>query len=337
MEKPVDDSAEGNPRPPSETLVHADERATASGTMLVAEDVAADAQVRVSSPLRDAVRRFRRNWAAMASLGVIALLILGAIFAPFLHTMDPTVPDFLNLHAPPEAGHWFGTDPEGRDEYSRILYGLRVPFIVSFVGTFLTVVVGTGLGLLAGYYGRWWDTILSRFTDLMFAFPAFLLAVIIVSLFGGTFDRAFPSGVGRAIILTGVFALVSWPPLMRFVRSLALSMKETQFIEAARTVGTRDRKIIVRHLLPNVYGLVLVQASLTVAYIIGAEAVLSILGLGVNEPTPDLGAMLYDGAQYMDRNFAEVLFPSLFLTILIVAFTFIGDGIRDAVDPRSSQ
>jgi peptide/nickel transport system permease protein len=124
---------------------------------------------------------------------------------------------------------------------------------------------------------------------------------------------------------------------MRFVRSLALSLKEQQFIEAARTVGTTDVRIITRHLAPNVWGLVLVQAALTVAYIIGAEAVLSILGLGVTEPTPDLGAMLYDGTSYWDSNPWGVYFPVLFLTIMILAFTFVGDGIRDAVDPRSRE
>jgi len=294
-------------------------------------------QARVASPFRDALRRFSRNWAALISLAVIVILVLAAIFAPFLHAQNPTNIDAANLLAGPSAHHWFGTDAEGRDEYSRILYGLRVPFIVSLIGTFLTVVVALALGLMAGYFGGVLDSILSRFTDLMFAFPAILLILIIVSLWGSALNASLPNGVGQTIILTGVFALVSWPPLMRFVRSLALGMKEQQFIEAARTVGTRDMTIITRHLVPNVWGLVLVQAALTVAYILGAEAVLSILGMGVQQPTPDLGYMLYDGAQYMDASAWGVFFPSLFLTVLILAFTFIGDGIRDAVDPRASD
>ncbi|MGH2442754.1 MAG: ABC transporter permease [Chloroflexota bacterium] len=294
-------------------------------------------QTRVRSPFRDAVRRFSKNWAAMLSTAVIVILILAAIFARFLHTTDPNAINFSALYQGPSVSHWFGTDPEGRDLYSRILFGMRIPLIVSFVGTFITVVLGVGLGLIAGFYGGVVDSLVSRFTDFMFAFPAFLLTIIIVSLFGASFDAAFPNGVGRTIILTAVFALVSWPPLMRFVRSLGLSLKEQQFVEAARTSGTSGWNIIRRHLAPNVWGLVLVQAALTVAYIIGAEAVLSILGLGVNDPTPDLGAMLYDGTNYWDLNPWGMYFPAIFLTVLIVAFTFIGDGVRDAVDPRSSN
>jgi oligopeptide transport system permease protein len=291
----------------------------------------------VSSPLRDATRRFMRNLAAVVSVIVVAVLIFMAIFAHYMHTTDPTALDYNALAQGPSGSHWFGTDTEGRDEYTRILYGLRVPFVVSFVGTFLTVVLGLAFGLVAGLYGGFIDSVLSRFTDFMFAFPAFLLTIIIVTLFGGWFDRNFPNGVGRAVILTAVFALVSWPPLMRFVRSLALSLKEQQFIEAARTSGTTNFHIITRHLVPNVWGLVLVQGALTIAYIVGTEAVLSILGQGVNEPNPDLGTMLYDGAHYMAENGWLAFFPSLFLTILILAFTFIGDGVRDAVDPRSRQ
>jgi peptide/nickel transport system permease protein len=214
---------------------------------------------------------------------------------------------------------------------------MRVAFVVSLVGTFFTVLVGVIFGLMAGYFGGWIDSILSRFTDLMFAFPGFLLTIIIVTLFSGAFDARFPNGVGRAIILTAVFALVSWPPLMRFVRSLALTLREQQFVEAARTVGTSNVRIILRHLMPNTWGLVLVQAALNVAYIIGAEAVLSIFGLGVNYPTPDLGSMLYDAIAEMDTNQAYLISTCSFLTVLILAFTFIGDGIRDAVDPKSTR
>lgn len=335
MADSMERSAAGEPTLPSQSLRYAEQPATSGGTMRDADDIGRSGRTVVRSPFKDAVRRFSKNWAAVISLIVIVLLMLATIFAHYLHTVDPNAQNLLNIDTGPTSTNWFGTDPEGRDEYSRILYGMRVPFIVSYVGTFLTVFVGVGLGLIAGYFGGVVDSLLGRFTDFMFAFPAFLLTIIIVTLFGGTFDSVYPNGVGRAVILTAVFALVSWPPLMRFVRSLALSLKEQQFIEAARTVGTTNFKIIWRHLAPNVWGLVLVQAALTVAYIIGAEAVLSILGLGVNQPTADLGSMLYDGTNYMDANSWGLIFPCLFLTILIVAFTFIGDGVRDAVDPRS--
>jgi oligopeptide transport system permease protein len=334
----IERPSKGEPVLPSQALPAADPQlGRASSNVPEASPEPFESGTQISSPFRDATRRFRRNWAAVVSLIVVAILIFMAIFAHYMHTTDPTALDYNALSQGPSANHWFGTDTEGRDEYTRILYGLRVPFVVSFVGTFLTVVLGLAFGLVAGLYGGFIDSMLSRFTDFMFAFPAFLLTIIIVTLFGGYFDRNFPNGVGRAVILTAVFALVSWPPLMRFVRSLALSLKEQQFIEAARTSGTTNLRIITRHLVPNVWGLVLVQGALTIAYIIGTEAVLSILGQGVNEPNPDLGTMLYDGAHYMAENGWLAFFPSLFLTVLILAFTFIGDGVRDAVDPRSRQ
>jgi ABC-type dipeptide/oligopeptide/nickel transport system permease subunit len=316
---------------------YAPETEAGSSSLLVAEQTREAAGTRVRTPLKDAIRRFSKNWAALISLALIVVLILGAIFAPFLHTTSPYTPDFSNTGAGPSLTHLFGTDPEGRDLYTRVLYAMRIPLIVSLVGTLITVALGMVLGLVAGYFGGWIDSLLSRFTDLMFAFPAFLLTIIIVTLYGNAFDAQFPGGVGRAIILTGVFALVSWPPLMRFVRSLALTLKEQQFVEAARTVGTSNGRIIIRHLMPNTWGLVLVQAALNVAFIIGAEAVLSIFGLGVNEPVPDLGNMLNDGTAYMDANGWGLFFPCLFLILLILAFTFVGDGIRDAVDPKSSR
>jgi oligopeptide transport system permease protein len=288
----------------------------------------------VSSPARDSWRRFRHNWAALASLTVIVVAIIMAAFAPFMHTASPLALDFNSLDQGPSPGHWFGTDGTGHDQYSRLLYGLRVPLIVGIVGTFVTVVLGTLLGVVSGYFGGVVDGLMSRFTDVIFAFPGFTLALIVVSLFGPALDPYFGGG-GRVIILTLVFALVSWPPLMRFVRSLALTMKEQQFVEAARTVGTSHWGIMFRHLLPNMWGLILVQASFIVVAVISTETVLSIFGLGVEPPNPDLGAMLYEGVQRIGFNYWEVLVPSIALTIIILAFTFLADGVRDAVDPRS--
>jgi peptide/nickel transport system permease protein len=322
---------------PSRSRDHATETYTASAAMVDVEDARESESIRVRTPLKDAVRRFSQNWAAVVSLIVVIVLLLASIFPPLFHATSPTFDNLFNTNGPPTGTNWFGTDPEGRDIYSRILYGLRVSFIVSLVGTFFTVAAGMFFGLTAGYFGGWTDSFVSRFTDLMFAFPSFLLTIVIVTLFGDSFDAHFPNGVGRMIILTAVFALVSWPPLMRFVRSLVLTIKEQQFVEAARTVGTSNFRIIWRHLMPNTWGLVLVQAALNVAFIIGAEAVLSIFGLGVNDPTPDLGTMLQDASQYMDSNQPYLIWTCTFLTVLILAFTFIGDGIRDAVDPRSNR
>lgn len=336
MNDPVDSNQGTHVQPPSQESRNTEAISGApTGTMLVgdAEFRATDARVR--SPRRNALLRFRSNWAAMICLTVIVILTIMAIFAPLFHTTNPNTLDFNALSEGPSAAHWFGTDPSGRDEYSQLVYGLRITFVIGYIGSFATVVLGVALGVIAGYYGGFVDAIISRFTDFMFAFPAFLLALILVSLFGGAFDAWLPNGVGRAVILILVFGLVSWPPLMRFVRSLVLGMKESQFIEAARTSGTTNFRIMTRHLIPNLWGLVLVQAAFIVAGVVGTEAVLSIIGLGVNDPVPDLGRLLYDTASYMDQSAWGVFFPSLFLTVIIMSFTFIGDGVRDAVDPRS--
>ena len=328
--------AEQRERAPSDSLQRAasqmDLSAVATPAGRETEEVV---ETRVSSPGKDAWRRFSHNWAAMASLITIILLILMAIFAPLLHASAPMAQNYSLLDQAPSGHHWFGTDGLGRDYYSRILYGLRVPLLVGIIGAVVTVILGTLLGALSGFLGGIIDSLLSRFTDLMFAFPGFTLALIVMSLFGPALDPYF-AGAGRLMMLILVFAVVGWPGLMRFVRSLALSMREQQFIEAARTSGTGTWGILRKHLMPNMYGVILVQASFIVVSFVYTEAVLSIFGLGVEPPNPDLGNMLYEGTQHLALNYWEAIIPSIFLTIIILAFTFLGDGVRDAVDPRSN-
>jgi oligopeptide transport system permease protein len=308
--------------------------AIAEGAMIAADSDRVLLSPRVSSPGKDAWRRFRKNWAAMCSLTVVILITLMAVFAPFMHTMDPIAQSTL-FNAAPSGAHWFGTDSLGSDEYSRLLFGLRIPLVVGFVGTTITVIVGTLIGVSAGYFGGFFDNLMSRFTDLMFAFPGFLLVLLVVSLYGKTFDTMPVLGSnGRVFLYTAILAFVSWPGLMRFVRSLGLSLKEQQFVEAARTSGSTNWKIIRRHLLPNMYGLILVQASLITVGIIYTAVVLSLFGLGVPSPNPDVGSMLFNGSQELGVANHLVFFPAIFLALLLVAFTFIGDGVRDAVDPR---
>lgn len=322
---------------PSHNLLH-DQAQTG---LSAAEPFAADrldelTTTTVSSPRKDAWRRFRRNWAAMISAAIILILAFAAIFAPFMHTMDPFAPNFNLLDAAPSGQHWLGTDAIGRDYYTRLLYGIRVPLVVAFLGTLITTVLGALIGTVSGYFGGITDSLFSRFTDVMFAFPGFVLALLIVTFFGQSLD-SYLGGAGRVIVITVVFAIVGWPGLMRFVRSLVLSLKEQQFVEAARTCGSSHWKIMVRHLLPNTYGLIMVQASFIVVAFIGTEAALSLFGLGVTSPNADLGVMLYDGSQRMQITFWEVLTPSIVLTLLILSGTFVGDGLRDAVDPRGNN
>lgn len=323
---------------PSQTIEHAegliDLGAPIPSPMQPLGELEGRKGMRVSSPGRDSRRRFRSNWAAMASLITIVALVIMAIFAPLMHTADPLAQNYFTLNQGPSLSHWFGTDGVGEDLYSRVVYGLRVPLMVGLIGSIITVGIGTLVGLFAGYFGGLLDTVLSRFTDLMFAFPAFLLALVTVSMF-----RQAPifAGVGRVLLLVVVFSAVSWPPLTRFVRSLALSMKEQQFVEAARTSGSSNFKIIRRHLLANMYGLILVQGSFIAVGIVYTETTLSIFGLGVPPPNPDLGQLLYDGSTTMNVDPTQVLFPAIFLTAMLLAFTFIGDGVRDAIDPRMNS
>jgi peptide/nickel transport system permease protein len=273
------------------------------------------------------------NRAALASLVVLTVLGLMAAFAPLMLTQNPLTPDYSAIDNGPSPQHWFGTDPLGRDLYSRLVYGLRVPLATALIGTAVSMLIGTMLGMVAGYFGGKVDSVLARFTDLVFAFPAFILALIVVSLFGPALDPYF-GGAGRVLMLAGIFALVGWPVLMRVVRSLAQRIREESYIEAARVCGGTDRSIIRRHVLPNLVGLALVQAGFVAIGLVSTEAVLSILGLGVQAPNPDLGAILNEGVQHMGFSGWEVLFPAIALAILVLGLTFVGDGLRDAFDTR---
>jgi ABC-type dipeptide/oligopeptide/nickel transport system permease subunit len=321
-------------QPPSRSLLSTQERiGHGISEPLASTDGAELAQAPTSSPAADAWRRFRRNRAALGSLAVLAAVVLIAIFAPLMHTTSPLAQNYLQLDAPPSHAHWMGTDGVGRDQYSRLLFGLRVPLVVAAVGTLITVVLGALIGVVAGFAGGPVDSLLSRFTDIIFAFPSFTLALIVVSLYGPALDPYFGGG-GRVILLSMVFALVSWPALMRFVRALALGLKEQPFVEAARVSGATNWQIIQRHLVPNMVGLILVQASFIAINVISIETVLSVFGLGVQPPNPDLGQMLFDGVSRLDYSPWEVVFPSIALTVIILALTFVGDGMRDAIDTR---
>jgi oligopeptide transport system permease protein len=286
---------------------------------------------------REALRRFMANRLALASTVLILFLLVLTLLAnllplqnAFRHGTD------LVLDSPPTGKHWAGTDGNGLDEFSRLIFGMRPAFAVGIIGQVITTFLGVLLGVVSGYYGGWVDTVLARITDLIFAFPSFLLAFLVVGVFGSQVTQ-YGGGTGSVILITIVFALVGWPGLMRFVRGLTLSLKEQQFVEAARTVGTPSWKIIVRHILPNTWGLVLVQATFGVGAYISTEAVLSLLGLGVQNPNPDLGVMVNAGIGQLSLNPVEALAPSALLTIIVVAFAFLGDGLRDAVDPRGKE
>ncbi len=294
------------------------------------------AEIKPVSLGREAVRRFRANRLAVLSLLILILLVLAALLANVLPLIDPTVGDPFYQDAYPTAKHLLGTDDSGHDMLSAIIYGLRPALAVGIVGQVVTTILGVLIGVAAGFYGGWIDAVLSRVTDLIFALPTFLLAFLAVAVLGPGWNDLF-GGVGRVVLITIVFGLVGWPSLMRFVRSLTLTLKEQQFVEAARTVGTPRWKIITRHILPNTWGLVLVQATFGVGGFIYTETTLSLLGLGVQPPNPDLGALVSSGAQHIDINWIESIAPAAMLGVLVVAFAFLGDGLRDAIDPRAGE
>jgi len=279
-------------------------------------------------------RRFTQNRLALVALGVILILTLAAIFGPRLYGVDPNRQHYNAINAWPSQAHPLGTDSLGRDTLARILLGLRVSLLVAFYVEFINIGLGASFGLLAGYFGGWIDQVLSRLADMLFAFPGLLLAILVAAVFGQPVTERF-GGIGRLLLVAGSLALVSWPLMARYVRGQTLSIKERDFIEAARSVGVTNSRIITRHILPNVAGLIIVSATLDVAAVVVNESVLSLLGLGIQPPDPSIGQMIRQSIDYLERNWSQVFFPSLALTLMVLTFSFAGDGLRDALDPQS--
>ena len=272
---------------------------------------------------REALGRVRRNVGAMVGLIVVVCLVLVALAAPLLTHFDPVALAPMARLQPPNAAHWFGTDAFGRDIFTRVLYGGRVSLQVGFVAVAIALAIGVTLGLLAGYYGGWLDNGIMRIVDVMLAFPGILLALAIISILG-------PSLV-NAMIAVGVSAS---PTYARVVRGSVLQAKEFAYIEAARQSGARAWRIILMHILPNILGPIVVIATLGIANAIIAGAALSFLGLGAQPPTAEWGLMLSDGRNYLRHAWWISTFPGLAIMITVLAMNLLGDGLRDAIDPR---
>ena len=278
--------------------------------------------------------RFARNRLAWASLIVILGLILISIMGPALYGVDPNYQHYDAINAWPSRAHPLGADSLGRDTLARVVLGLRVSLLVAFYVELINIGLGAGLGLLAGYFGGWLDQIIARLADMLFAFPGLLFAILIAAVFGSAVTQQF-GGIGRLLLVAGSLALVSWPLMARYIRGQTLSIKERDFIEAAHSVGARDRRILRNHILPNVAGLIVIGSTLDVASVVVNEAVLSLLGLGVQPPDPSIGQMIRQSIDYLETNWIQVFIPSLMLTLIVLAFSFVGDGLRDAFDPQS--
>lgn len=268
-------------------------------------------------------RRLRRHRTAVAGLAVLATLLFVAAAAPLLFPEDPTEPRFERVLRPPSWEHPLGTDNLGRDLLARIAYGGRVSFVIGVLAVSFSALVGVPVGLLSGYYGGKFDLVVQRLVDLLLAFPGFLLALTLVAVLG--------VGVTNVVVAVG---LASAPVYVRLVRGVALSVRQQTFVEAARALGASDRRILFRHVLPNCTAPVIVQSTLQLGTAILTAAGLGFLGLGVKPPTPEWGTMLGEGQTYLFSSWYMATFPGLAIFLTVLAFNLLGDGLRDALDPR---
>ena len=292
-------------------------------------DDATEDQVRARSQWRIAIRTFLRHRLAMASLAVLLVITLVAIFAEQLSPYGFDEVNLLNRGVAPqlEDQHYFGTDRIGRDYFSRVIYGTRTSISVAFVVSLVSTTIGTIVGALAGFYRGWIDNALMRLTDFVIAVPG--LAILLVA-------AEFVSG-GSPYQVALIISLLLWTNIARIVRGNYLALREMEFVEAARAAGASDARIIFRHMLPNSLGPIIVNATLVVALAILIEATLSFLGFGVQPPTPALGKLINDGRNAMLTDWWLVTMPGLTIVAICLCVNFIGDGLRDALDPTSKR
>lgn len=268
-------------------------------------------------------KRLKQNPLALAGGAVVVLLFLVSILAPVIATHEPNAINAWQVLAPPSWQHWFGTDELGRDVFSRVIYGARISLKVGFVAVGIAVLIGTVVGLISGYYSGIVDTLLMRLVDIMLCFPAFFLILAVITF--------LEPSIWYIMLVIG---LTGWMGVARLVRAETLSIREMDYIMAARCIGCSDRRIIFRHILPNAMSPILVSATLGVAGAILTESALSFLGIGVQPPTPSWGNILTSGKDYIEFAWWLSLFPGLSILVTVLAYNLLGEGIRDALDPR---
>lgn len=271
-------------------------------------------------------RRFKRHKLALISLYLLVMLYLVAMLAPILTTYDYRAVSPTDRLQAPSALHWFGTDDIGRDVYSRVLIGSRISLSVGFVAAGFSVLLGTVIGAVAGYFGGKVDDLLMRVTEVFMAFPTFFLLVTVAAV--------LPRSIFNIMVVIG---LTSWPGLARMVRAEFLSLREQDYSQAARAIGATHSRIIFRHILPNAFAPIIVSATLRIGGAILSESGLSFLGLGVQEPYPSWGNILNRGRTFYLHAPWMMLMPGLFIFVTVLAFNFVGDGLRDALDPRARR
>jgi peptide/nickel transport system permease protein len=285
-------------------------------------DIATDWQ----SPARHALRRLLQRKGAVVGLSVITAMIVLALFAPLIAPYDPIATSWTLVRKPPSALHWFGTDELGRDELSRVIYGTRASLMAGAISVGIAFGVGVPIGLLSGYRGGFIDALISRITDAMLACPFLILAIALAAFLG-------PS-LGNAMIAIGISTT---PIFVRLTRGQTLNVKVEDYVEAGRAVGSPPWRIALMHILPNIMPALLVQATLSIAAAIIAEAALSFLGLGQQPPLPSWGSMLNAAQRFLTTAPWMALWPGLGIFLVVLSFNLVGDGLRDALDPREDR
>jgi peptide/nickel transport system permease protein len=285
---------------------------------------------------RDAWWQFRRHRLAMISLGTFIFLILFTLGGPLIYHTKIDVIDFTLSLKGPSADHLLGTDDLGRDLLARLMFGGRISIAVGIVSVLLAITLGTSIGALAGFFGRL-DNPLMRLTDLFLSLPVLPLLLVIIYLFRDSLRATFGPELGIFLMIVGVIGVLNWMPVARLVRAQFLSLKQKEFVEAARSIGAKNGRIIVRHILPNALSPILVAATIGVGGAILTESTLSFLGLGFPSDVPTWGRILYDARNYLDIAPHWAIFPGLLIFLTVLSINFIGDGLRDALDPRKTS
>lgn len=280
-------------------------------------------QNRAAGPWTEGWRSFKKSKIALLGTGIVFGFIILALFGPQIAPQGINEQNLSNRLLAPSTDHWFGTDDFGRDIFSRVVHGARISLWVGFFSVILSVIVGSVLGIVAGYYGKWVDTIISRIFDIMLAFPSILLAIAVVAVLGPSLQNALIA-----------IAIINVPNFGRLIRSKVLSIKEEEYITAAKAIGMRDMRILFSHILPNSMTPVVVQGTLAIATAIIEAAALGFLGLGAQAPAPEWGKMLADARIYLLNAPWTMIFPGLAIMLTVLGFNLMGDGLRDALDPK---
>jgi peptide/nickel transport system permease protein len=285
-----------------------------------------EAEEKAASIWSESWKSFKKNKMAIIGLSLVIFFILLAIFAPIIAPYSFEEQNLSNKHLSPSAEHWFGTDEFGRDIFSRIIFGSRLSLSVGFLSVAGSVVIGSLLGIIAGYYGKWIDAIICRIFDILLAFPSILLAIAIVAVLGPSLRNALIA-----------IAIINVPTFGRLVRSRVLTVKEEEYVTAAKAIGMKDPRILLHHILPNCLAPIIVQGSLAIASAILECAALGFLGLGAQPPVPEWGKMLSDSRSFILQAPWTVLFPGIAIMLTVLGFNLMGDGLRDALDPRMKK